>query len=452
LLPVSRYTNHIISMNLKAQLFKISLSVLLTFICMTAFGKDKYLPGYIIQLNGDTIKGFIAYRNWNANPERIFFKRDLSFPREGYSSTEIKGFKVSDELYISAIVIIDKSEISNEGLEESEEGILIIDTVFLQTMIQGTKSLYYYIEKNIKAQFYIKQDTAYELLLYKKYREQQVIRGTSLALDEGFLMKQKYENAVIEKKPFLNQLAIYLQDCPDIQSTFNTTAYTKESLEKLFHNYYECINSKMAFQKKTEMTLIETGVLSGLSVTTVTFSGDYNKHLVNADIEPSVNYSGGLFISFIFPRNFRRWSFNSELLYAAYKINPTYTEYINENEYTIHTSTINLSYVKINPMIRYSYPVGNSFLFLNAGISLGFTVSKTNYYKKESKLYNQVTVDESVAVRGMRNREAAINIGLGSRYKKFSVELRYENGGGMSGAGNLKAVSNRYYCLFGYRF
>ncbi|OFX32448.1 MAG: hypothetical protein A2W90_05595 [Bacteroidetes bacterium GWF2_42_66] len=411
---------------------KIRLIILSIFIFQTSFCQENYIPGYIVS-NRDTLHGFIDYRNWEGNPDKIFFKEKLNDKKSTYSPMDIKGFSVHDEMYKSAIVKTGISSTEINALELDAELQYAIDTTFLQTIIKGEKSLYFYRNEVGKAQFYIKQDSSYVLLIYNKY-----------------LKEQDGKTGTAENRKYLGQLSFYFHDCPTIQSKLTSTGYTKKSMENLFLDYYNCAQSKLEFQKKTEKTIAEFGVFAGLSLTSLKFNAiDY---LMNADCDPSANLSAGLFFEVIPPRNQRKWSLNNELIFSSYKIKGLYNDYESENRYTIYHTTIGLSYLKMNNMLRYKYPVGNLFVYLNAGISNGFAISEINTVKKESKIYSSERIDEDVILNEIRKYEQGYILGLGTKYKRYSFEVRYENGNGMSVSSQLKSSSNRFYFLLGCKF
>jgi hypothetical protein len=432
---------------------KITLVVLLFLASATTYGKAEYLPGYIINPNGDTLKGYIEYRNWSVNPDKIFFKKQLNNEGVTYTVDEINGFTVSGEIYVKAIVTIDESKTSAKELDFTSEVIPVKDTVFLQALILGTKSLYWYKNKSIKDQFYIWQDTVFELLIHKKYLTEPDSTRTYYSTSYIAVAPAKLIlHPIAENNRYLNQLALYLKDCQDIQLTFKNTDYSKRSLEQLFQRYYECTLSKTTYQVKTENAKAVAGALAGLSITSVTFSGVNTNYLVNTEFQPSVNFAGGLFLNLFFPRNFDKFSLNNELFFTTYKAEGSYTDYENENVYTIYTTSIGLTYLKLNSMLRYYQPVGNVFIFINAGGSMGIGLSETNYRKRENVLYNDVTIYESKAISDIRQREFSYNVGFGAQYKKYLLEFRYERGNGMSYYASFKAVTERLYFLLGYTF
>ncbi|MCK9422690.1 MAG: PorT family protein [Bacteroidales bacterium] len=415
--------------------YSISLTIFMLFTFQTSFCQEKYLPGYIVSLQDDTIVGSIDYRNWENNPDRIFFKGKSDDKKLGYTPLEIKGFGVLDEIYESAIIETEISSVNTEDLSKNYELIIQKDTTFLQAMVKGIKSLYYYKSKFGKEQFYIKQDSLFELLVYKKY-----------------LKDQEGQTNIVENKKFIGQLILYLQDCSTIQQKLQNTEYQKNSLEKLFLSYYDCTQSGMLFHKKTEKVSVAFGVLAGVSVTSLRFWSEEFAYLVNADYNLSVNFSAGLFMDVILSRNHEKWSINNELVLSSYKVNGRFDEYTNENKYTITYTTIGFSYLKMNNMIRFKYPVGKIFLYLNAGISNGYAIIVKNYKKTESKLFDQERIEEGKALNDTRRYELGYVIGLGSKFKKFGFEIRYENGTGISPYLYLSSATNRFYCFLSYIF
>ncbi len=427
-------------MQIKTIIKRIGVLIFIISISQISFSQKNYLPGYIIQLNGDTVHGGIDYRNWGRNPDKISFKEKSGDSIFHYNPIDIKGFGVLDEFYASAIVETEVSpqdigNINDEAFNNADLKISI-DTTFLQTIIRGKKSLYFYVNKAGKKQFYIKQDSAYKLLIYKKY-----------------LLKTNTCQGIAENKKYINQLSAYLQDCPSIQSKLENTAYTQKGMEDLFLYYYGCSQSKLEFQKKTEKTLLEFGVLAGLSLTSLEIGSiDY---LVNADFQPSAKFSAGAFFELVLPRNQRKWSLNNELVFSSYKMAGRYEDFGNQHSYStpnVYHTTIGLSYLKLNNMLRYNYPIKNCFVYLNTGISNGFAIKETNYLKKEYNWYSDGQVEEGKALDEIRKYEQGYILGIGTKYKRFSFEIRREKGNGLSKSSRLKSNTTGYYFLLGYKF
>ena len=420
-------------MNLKNLIDKIALSILGIFLFQSAFCQENYLTGFVVLSEGDTLHGFVDYRGWDRSPDYIFFKMKLIDDKTEYTPIDIKGFSVHDEIYESAKI---KTELNyTSPIKLDNDATLEFETkiCFIQPLIKGQKSLYLYKDKYGKNLFFIKQDSSYELLIYKK-----------------FLNNQEGNNAIAENKKYIGQLNLYLQDCQSIQTKLKNIIYTKDSLEKLFRFYYECAHSDIKFQKKTDNVSTEFGVLAGLSLTSLKFRGNVT-YLTQANYHLSENFTAGVFFDLILPRNQGKWSINNELIFTSYNVNGSFNDYKYVSWYTLTYTKIGYSYLNLTNMLRFKYPIGRLFVYLNAGISNGVAISETNYSKSDI-VFTTERIEIGKALNDTRKFEQAYILGLGTRYRKYSFDLRYEMGNGMSKNTGLSSTTNRYYFLLGYRF
>ena len=225
------------NMKVKRTIIRIALVFMGILAFQKSFSQENYLQGYLISLKGDTIHGFINYRNWEKNPNEISFKEKIGDTHVNYSPINIKGFSVLDEKYESAIIETEITPNNTKDLNWDSELKIRIDTIFLQTMIVGRKSLYLYMNNIGNEQFYIKEDTTYKLLIHKKY----------LKLQDGLTV-------IADNNIYKGQLYTYLSDCSSIKPKMKELEYRKKSMENLFQYYYANTNSEIKFQKKNRKT------------------------------------------------------------------------------------------------------------------------------------------------------------------------------------------------------
>lgn len=415
---------------------RTGILTILLFLLATyhAYSQENFLPGYVIELNGDTLNGLIDYRNWGKSPEKINFQGPGG-EEQLYSPSQIRAFGVEDERYVSAVVDTEISPVQSGKILPEPQLRLETDTAFLQTMISGPRSLYYYKDEDGKEHFYIRKDGAFELLIYKKYSEQ--VDG---------------EKVIKEIREYAGQLREYLSDCPDIVSETKNADYRKGSLEKVLLAYYDCTAEEMDFQKTSEKIRVEFGALAGVSSTSLNFKSDNFAALVNTEYPASLGFAGGFSFDVIFPRNRGKWSLNNELLFSSYRVSGRYEDIQSEEQYTITTTEIGFAYLKLNNMIRYKHPFPGFFLFFNAGISNGFAIGETNEMVRESRLFTQIRTEEGAAIEDARKFEQGLLLGLGGKWNRYSAELRYERGNGMSNFSGLNSLTNRFFFLLGYSF
>jgi len=419
-------------------LTKFTMVLLLTLVFSPSYSQQNYLPGYIIKKNKDTINGTIDFRDWDKTPDEIKFKSNTINNPVAYKPLDIIEFGVEDQIYSSGIVETEVTKLSTNELKTSTQLNIKIDTTFLQVLIRGDKELFYYKNKDSRQNYYIKRDGKFDLLVHKKYIQEQGTTG---------------KNVIVENNRYLGQLTLYLKDCPTISSKLKNTSYTEGSLFRLFRYYNECTSVDITFQKERKKLIIEVGALVGVSLTSLNFSGSEFPELTRVNYPQSVNFAGGIFLDLIFPKYQHKWSINSELFYSSYNVENQFKEVLSgENNFSTTTTEFAYSYIKLNTLVRLKYPVGNMFIYVNAGVSNGFSISESNYLKEEFVFNSRVSIVEGRALPLTRNYEQGILFGTGLKYKRYSFEVRTEIGTGISKYIELSSTPTRFQFLLGYKF
>jgi len=404
--------------------------ILGTFLSLNAFSQQNFIPGYVVTMDGDTLQGQIDYRNWDKNPDKITFRQEGKTTSTQYSPLDIKSFKANDEVYVSAVV---KSSVSSRkagNLGDETELKTATDTTFLQTLIQGDKSLYYLKNRRGIENFYIGRNGQYDLLVYNVY-------------------KSNKENKVRINKRYVGQLVLYFNNAPSVRQQIQRTDYTKTSLKNLFLTYYKQSSTAPKFQKKKDKGSVEYGIVAGATISTVKFGGNDMVYLTSADISPSVNPTGGLFLDFILPRSQGKWSIYNELNYNSYQLSTDYNGYYHDIYYTEQINAeFAFSYLSLNNMVRFRYPVKSCYLYFNAGFSNGIIIDETNHKTDVGRF----ETTESKGLDDIKKHDVGYIGGIGMQYHHFSLDARYKRTGGFSPYVTLSSPLSQYYFLLGYRF
>ncbi len=417
----------------KNNVAQILFSLLTFFPSFSSFAQENFRPGYLVGLNGDTVRGFIDYRDQDRN---ISFKSELESAKTVHYPTTISGFTVADQIYISAIVETEKSGYTKDNLDIEGKFNIQSDTAFLQVLLNGEKSLYYYRNSIGKPSFYLGKAGSFELLLYKQFTRAE---GGS------------YQ--IFENKMFLGQLHAYLNECPGIESKVKSGKYERKSLEKLFLYYYKCTNTEVEYKKETKKIPGEFGLVGGLSVASLRFKSDRGfNDLTETDFSTSTGFSVGFFFDAVLRGNGNRWSIYNEINMNSYKTSGVYEEYQHENSYSTSNITIGYVYQKLNTLLRYKAPTGNGCFFFNAGITNGLVFLGTNQKETETVFFAQRRTKYTSTPPDVRKYEQGLLFGLGSRVNKFSFEVRYEISNGISTYPTLKSSVDRFFFLIGYKF
>lgn len=413
---------------------KLGLIIIGLIFYQLAFSQVNFIEGYIINNKGEKLSGYVDYRNWGVNPSKVKFYRRIGGEVKSYKPNEIKEFGVHNEIYISGIIDIEISPRNTKDLNDRPEFLLTKDTAFLQTLVGGEKSLFYFKNSFGFENYYIKKENKFELLLYKKY-----------------LKFVDFKRVELENAKYKGQLSLYLNDCSSIQDKLLNVRINRKDLINLFLKYYKCIHAELVFQRTEKKIKLDYGLLAGVSSTSINFKSSQFFFLVDANFNSSTNFSAGLFLEFVLPKDFGKWSFNNELLFSDYKLNGYYEDFKNDDNYKKVSTEIGFSHLKLVNLLRYKYPVGSLHIYLNAGFANGITLKETNIKKTETNSYFSEDVIHGPAITEIRKYEQSLVCGTGLEYGKFSVELRFEIGNGMSKYATLKSTTKRYYLLLSYR-
>ncbi|WP_134088737.1 hypothetical protein [Olivibacter sp. XZL3] len=408
---------------------KMFLLAVLLFVGKSVCGADLFRPGYVINHRGDTLQGYIEYRNWSTNPQVIHFRSTPTAQVVSYKPADLSAFSVAEEYYESAAIQVESSSNSFDRLSDSADFELKADTVFLQALVKGRKSLYFLKNREGQSFFFIKQGDQYVWLGYKRYRKQ-----------------ENGKNLIASNNLYIHQLQQYLNDCKDLILLISQTSYKTSSLNKLFNSYYTCTTDSANYTLPQEKMKTEFGLLMGVSTASFNFTSTQSFYLSGRH-RGSTNLLGGIFLDLGLPRNFNRWSIYNELVVTSYTVEGSLTA----NQYQRHDVVFGQTQLKLTNLLRYklsSFAEGG--FYLNVGMANAFGIAEKNErITHRQYLSDAVTYDKALEI--MRKYEQALVLGCGTNYKRFSLQARVDFGNGFSDYSSFKVSSTRYSLLFGYR-
>ena len=126
--------------------------------------------GYVVTLEGDTLRGQIDNREWVRSPEDVRFRSDEAERVRTFTPHQLAAFYVTGELYERRVVRVDETPLqANTPLERSPSSRA--DTVFLAALVKGALSLYAYRDE--RAHFYLEDRTGLRELVHHQYKTQQ---------------------------------------------------------------------------------------------------------------------------------------------------------------------------------------------------------------------------------------------------------------------------------------
>lgn len=410
---------------------KITFSVLIAHLLLSPFptlSQKNYSQGYIVKAPADTTHGLIHYKGWDRNPKTISFMTGAGGEKVVYGPDAILAFSVANEHYISAIVDVDISPFKTHELAQNPEPEYEKQSVFLQSLFRGEKSLLYLKDENAKEHFFI-DNNGYKPLVYKRYYRLVDTQGiTSRGLDENVEFKR--------------QLFFYLTGCPQLQTKIESATYQSTSLTKLFTNYHECINKSAKYVNERSGVAVEAGVLAGATMTTVRFSGDRQTfyHIIGNNYNKALTPSIGVFLNARLIRT-RGLKITNDLFFTSFHIEGTGTGTFSQET----RASFDYHYLKVQNMIQFDL-LRDGLLYVAAGASSGIMT-------KDNEL---VTIRYSSSVLTQRKFEPrrfefGSVAGIGSTMGRFTADIRYERSTGFSDYATLAAKTRRLHFLLKYR-
>ncbi|HLO60297.1 MAG TPA: hypothetical protein VK179_16215 [Bacteroidales bacterium] len=411
------------------------------------YSQENFIEGYIVSTKNDTLYGKIDYREWLQNPERIDFLNSNS-KITAYSPYDILGFNVSGESYKSATVKTEQSPVNTQELNFSPELILKTKTVFLLNLVDGEKQLFVYHDSLGKEHFYIPTDSGMTLLIYKVYLHSYT-KSELFTLNIG--RTEPITDIRMENKTYTGQLAKYLEDCQPVFSQLSAVRYTQNDITELFNQYKKSCHPELAIHRIKKIT-IEFGFVTGISLNSMKFGNNETYAFSKTSYSYFPNIVAGFSIDARLRGNSNKWSIYNEVLVAPYHIEGEYLSYRNNDWYTLHKTEISVPYTRMNNMLRFRYPLKKLFLSVNAGLSTGYGRIRHNSWQKDIKQYSIEKQELETAIRFTDSFDLGFNAGFGCRYRRWSIDARWEKGDGMSTLSALKSHTLRYYFLLGYIF
>ena len=408
------------------------VTIFLLTISLTSFA-SKYLPGYIVMNNQDTVRGLIEDKDWDKIFTRINFQRDANSKTETYSVSSIKSFYVSNTFYFSGVVQVDKNPRTVNDLTQEKAFEYRTDSTFVRLILSGSKSLYTYTDVNANIQYLILQDQKFEWLQFKKY-----------------LLVVNYETFQRTVNNYKSQLSDYLPGCSEVISALATADYTEKDLSAVFMNYYKCINVVPGVLHETEKFKVKLTVLGGISHTEINFGPGKVKYLSDAKFSKDTRPTIGAAINFLIPRNSYRSSINFELNYYGYDVKYDYTGTPDifgdsQNAY----STITNSYIKAEFFYQYLFSDRPTSLFMNVGMFNAFALKVKSASHQTLFLNGAYNSESDKELFDQRSIELGFSGGLGVKRNKFLIEARYSYGTGSTSA--LGESTSRIALLLGYQ-
>jgi len=408
---------------------------LIFFLSAGVNAQKNFLPGMIMPISGDTIKGFIKEIDGRINPTSIEFKSSLSEASKNYSPLELKWFRfIGGDWYFSYVGPLETSSLNTNDLTYDSTMHTVINTLFIRAVVIGRASLYYARDQNDRIHLFLQKFGGdITELVFKKYYVDEIV----IADYQNKIVKR----AVYENQMYKGQLIRAFQDCPYLAAdiTSKPLEYAKNDLEILFNSYNHCKGAKIVYQEpKDEGTLVFT-LNTGINISNIKFESSTFPSWNDYHFNNSVGFAFGIGCDYLLPRTAGKWGFFNELSLKSFKCNGD----LGEDQDVLK---LDLLYLKLATMMRYYFTTDRK----SARPYFGFGIANNVAIKDENFNYSKNPEGDPI-VDYFRTYEQGLIFGFGTYYKRWNGELRYEFSNGISGYTDMKSPAHTAYILLGYK-
>jgi hypothetical protein len=257
---------------------------------------NNFRPAYIITMKQDTIYGEIDLRTNRINAQRCTFRATGSDEIREFKPFDILGYRFIKEgkFYVSKEIVVRQGQRA---------------PVFLEYLLEGMRSLYYY-------------ETQKSVPVYFVQKDNQLVKVDAPSMEDrkaGYITRQ-------DKARYMARLrAVY--DAPQVESEIANSTYTRSSMIKIARDYHyatcttgeDCIEFGTSERGKAPLLWTFTPYAGVIQNFIPHRSGKYN---------PDLSYIVGITVSVTNPRMSKVISFTADLSisqYAGYAITPTST-------------------------------------------------------------------------------------------------------------------------------
>ena len=364
----------------------IFYTLILFFICTIVNAQSNFKPGAVIDLKGDTIKGYIDYREWVFTPQKVSFKTNINDSKiKIYDKSNCLSFFLINTEYKRFFVNVSMDKIAVGELSIGIDSTYRTDTIFLKNEVNSDKlSLYSYTD-NIKPRFFIQEgnDLPTELI-YKQFRNPDDV---VYIIDVDKYKLQLYN--IASKRNLLTERN---------EKALRTLRYKKDDLIKLVSNI-NGVNVNTNISSGVKGYRLYAGV--GINNTSLRYSG-----VSDLLVTPNNVYTSSIAPSFSIG----------------------FDKYINKEVQRVLVR-LELSYTSANPKMFFDYsPPGGDHLIVNSSIkqtTIGITpqVIWNLYNTDKFKFYIDGGI--SINISNYKNEYSRLNInGL---YKTNNLPIVVQN-------------------------
>jgi hypothetical protein len=345
------------------------LFILAIFCPLISLAQSNYKPGYIVTTKGDTLKGFIDYREWNINPKSISFKANGTTNSKSFTPADITFFNVNTfESYQKYSGRVSRDETAENRVLNGRDTSFFTDDVFLQVLQKGKVINLFSYTDAIKPRYFYSDptDNIIHELVYRVYFDARAVTAS-----RGHTVN---ENTYLQQLSAVALKASVLDD--KLQSIMNDAGYNRSILLKIVTRMNGLSKADLHTNSADDKSNFDLYAGLGVNAMTTKPHGNY----LAAGGKSYTSYLPKALIGFnaYANPNTRKLLFSVELAVALAKYKSIYNNKTNPYQGILYT--FNQTIISIIPQISYNFYNADNLKFYG---TIGYDLSRSFYANKK---------------------------------------------------------------------
>ena len=341
---------------------KLFSTLLLTIFSLTVFAQSNYHAGYVVKSNGDTLKGFIDYREWAQSPLSIHFKQTtidkdlLTFNPQTINSFGVTGL----EKYVSYAGLVTISKNLFPDLPDHLDTTRREVTIFIKEITAGRYLTLYYQNDQAKKRYFIAE-------------------GNNKPIELRYFQYYNDQKDVTEKWIYRGDFATYINKYKNGDARLMDKVYRMDFNMARFSAMVDEINDTKTVSKKASGIRLFAGLTGNYLTTTYQNSnfvvvGDYGSSFYNIKTHSgrasaAVNLGFDVFVN----PNVQQFVFRTELSFSSAS---THIDYPKRNQHPFVYDELSFTQFtsSLMPQLIYNFYNKENFkLYFDAGTSINLS-------------------------------------------------------------------------------
>jgi len=293
---------------------------------------DEYLNAYVIDIEGDTLRGYIKDEARKDIAKQFNFRENLDGAIVTFSPTSALGFFMAPSFYF-------------ESIEVKERGV--VERRFVRKLLEGYANLYkIFNEKE-------------EYLLIKENGEKIQISSKDSLVGNNYIKDVKY----------FGELKYFMRDCPEIVANTKSISFSAKEITRVLKKYNQYKkpdrgNVDLSAQRKLKINIQPTAGVGYYQI-----FGNYIQPPSRASTfeDNKFTYHIGALVSIAY---FRKIAFQTGIIY-----NQVSSDYIETYSLGYFDVTHDFSYLRIPLSLKYNFTAKGMTPYFYGGLQFGKAIT-----------------------------------------------------------------------------